>query len=288
MPVNNGPVRKFRTALFQSDPPIARVVIDLKEPVNFEVKSVGNNVVVEIAFVKVSSARADSTLSVASVAKKAEKEREPEAQAGMTHTPPKPALDPIHQMPRATAYNLQDRAKALKVEELQSLEDKASAGDPEAQTTLAIALHVASLLRRDDAEALRLLHKAADQEFMAAQESLGIFSEVGIGMQQPAPTEALAWYKKAAEQGSLDAATNIALMYDDGIGIPKDPAQAMIWFRQAAEGGDATAQYNLALKYRSGKDVPQDYKESLRWLTAAADQNIPRYVGSRGLLPASP
>lgn len=55
MPIDNGPVRRFRAALFQSEPPIARVVIDLKEPVNFDVKSVGNKVVIEIAFSKASS-----------------------------------------------------------------------------------------------------------------------------------------------------------------------------------------------------------------------------------------
>jgi TPR repeat protein len=274
MPVNNGPVRKFRAALFQSDPPIARIVLDLKEPVNFDVKSAGNKVVIEIPFPKASSVSADSTLPSASVEKKVEKKNEPEIQGGMAHTPSERVIAPPSLVPGASAYKLRDKAKALKLEDLQNLEQKVAAGDPESVTTLALAFHEATLLKRDDAEALRLLHKAADQGFVAALESLGIFAELGIGMQQPSPKEALQWYKKAAEKGSLDAATNIALMYDDGIGIPKDPAQAMIWFRKAAEGGDGTAQYNLALIYGRGKEVPKDYKESLRWLTTAADQNV--------------
>ena len=274
MPVNNGPVRKFRAALFQSDPPITRIVIDLKEAVTFDVKSVGNKVVIEIPFSKANSIPADSTPPPASVNKNLENKNEAEAPGGKAETksaPPSAAPTPLS---AATAYKLQDRAKALKLEDLENLEDKASAGDPEAETLLALALHSGTLLRRDDAEALRLLRKAADQGSMAAQESLGIFSAMGIGMPHPDPSEALEWYKKAAQQGSLDAATNIALMYADGIGIQKDPPQAMIWFRKAAEGGDATAQYNLALTYARGKDVPPDYKESLRWLTSAADQNV--------------
>ena len=175
---------------------------------------------------------------------------------------------------RPSAYSLQARARALKLEDLQSLEARAQAGDPEAETTLALAYHDAVLLKRDDAEALRLLRKAADHGFMAAQESLGIFAETGIAMPRPAPAEALDWYQKAVQQGSLDAATNIALMYAGGIGVPKDPAQAASWFRRAAEGGDATAQYNLALRYMRGDGVPKDYKESIHWLTAAADQNV--------------
>src|SRR6516162_3681142 len=63
MPVNKGPVRRFRAALFQSDPPITRVVIDLKEPVTFDVKSVGNKVEIVVPFSKESSASTDTRLS---------------------------------------------------------------------------------------------------------------------------------------------------------------------------------------------------------------------------------
>jgi hypothetical protein len=292
MQVNNGPVRKFRAALFQSEPPIARVVIDLKQPVNFEVKSAGNKVLIEIPFSKASSSPANSSPpSVLVENKKGSKEScgdgrpgRPACEGAPKADPPPPPSEPdtssapLIPAPTpasdATAYKLQDKAKALKLQDLQSLEDRATAGDPEAETLLALALHSGALLKRNDAEALRLLRKAADQGSMAAQESLGIFSAMGIGMDQPAPAEALAWYKKAAQQGSTDAATNIALMYADGKGIAKDPAQAMMWFRRAAEAGDATAQYNLALLYRRGKEVPHDDKESVRWLTAAADQNV--------------
>jgi hypothetical protein len=273
MPINNGPVRRFRAALFQSDPPITRIVIDLNEPVNFDVKSAGNKVVIEIPSRKAASVSGDS-IPPATLAEKRVESKKEQAPAGTPHMPSEPVIAAPNQLPRAGAYKLQDKAKALKLEDLQTLEDKATAGDPEAITTLALAYHEATLLKKDDTEALRLLHKAADQGFVAAQESLGIFSAMGIGMEQPAPAEALEWYKKAAQQGSLDAATNIALMYEDGLGIAKDPEQAMTWFRRAAEGGDATAQYNLALIYGRGNEAPQGYKETLRWLTAAADQNV--------------
>ena len=264
--VNNGPVRNMRTAQFQQDPPIARIVLDLKEPAHFTVNSVGNRVVIEIPTPSTTSASVDKAHGSSPLEKK-------EELSSPTTPSPTPITAPSS-VSRPTAYSLQARAKTLQLQQLQALEDKAQGGDPEAETTLALAYHGATLLRRDDEQALLLLHKAADQGFMPAQESLGIFSEMGIGMEKPAPTEAIDWYTKAAKQGSLDAATNIALMYADGIGIPKDPAQALTWFRQAADGGDATAQYNLALIYRNGKGVPKDHKESARWLTAAADQNL--------------
>ena len=263
--VSRGPVRKVRAALFQSNPPIARIVVDLKEAVNFEVKAAGKNVVIEIPFANSSPVVAEARPPAALVVKKAE----PEPPKGK---PTEHAIAPAH--PGVSAYKLQDRAKGLKLEDLQSLEDKAASGDPEAQTTLALALHAATLLKPDDVQALRLLHKAADRGYVAAQESLGIFYEIGVGMEKPAPQEALQWYRKAIAQGSLDAMTNMALMFLDGKGVPKDPPQAIGWFLKAAEGGEATAQYNLALIYARGKDVPQDYNESLRWLTAAADHDV--------------
>lgn len=268
IPVNIGPVEELRVSLFHVQPPVTRVVVASNSPVDFQVKPSGNAVVIEITFPNAVPDIAGSTRQAPSV------EEEHAAMASVPQRQPGSELAGRATEKQTSAYSLQAKAKALNVEDLQALEDKADAGDSEAQTTLALAYHAGVLLKRDDAEALRLLHLAADRGFMAAQESMGIFSEMGIGLEQPAPAEALDWYKKAARQGSVDAATNIALMYADGRGVAKDPVQAVSWFRQAAEGGDAAAQYNLALIYERDDAIPQDKKESIHWLTAAADQNV--------------
>jgi uncharacterized protein len=269
IPVNRGPVQQLRLSLFQAHPPITRLVIDAKEPLKFKVQPAGGKIVIEIDFPGEAPFVSASSTQASTPEKKEAHTTRPVLESQGLPEMATPAAEA-----RLSAYTLQAKAKTLKLEDLQSLEDRAKAGDPEAETTLALAYHDAVLLKKDDAESLRLLHKAADGGFMAAQESLGIFAETGVGRLQPVPAEALDWYQKAAQNGSLDAATNIALMYAGGIGVPKDPAQAAAWFRRAAEGGDATAQYNLALRYLRGSGVPQDYKESVHWLTAAADQNV--------------
>jgi uncharacterized protein len=267
IPINRGPVQAVRVSEYSVNPPVTRVVVDSKEPLDFQLKPLGNRIVIEIPF-------SDPAASVGAAhhAPTAE-EKQPEPIAQPSKQPVEKIATPVRTS-KTTAYTLMAKAKALTIGDLQPLEQKAEAGDPEAETTLALAYHSAILLNRDEAEALRLLHKAADQGFMAAEESLGLFAETGVGTKQPAPAEAMEWFKKAVEHGSLDAATNIALMYGDGKGIPRDHAQAVVWFRRAAEGGDATAQYNLALIYQRGDGVPKDSKESARWLTAAADQNV--------------
>ena len=52
-------------------------------------------------------------------------------------------------------------------------------------------------------------------------------------------SQAVTWYRKAAEQGDADAQFNLGVMYAKGVGVPKDASQAVTWFRKAAEQGHA-------------------------------------------------
>jgi uncharacterized protein len=279
IPVNHSGIEDVRVALFSVSPPMSRIVADSRQALKFEIKAVGNRVVIDIAAPDVGPAAADVVHPAASVTREtapsqtdAFPEKTPPAVLGSDISNAEKPATPLQRKPGA--YALQSKARDLKLEDLQALEDKAEAGDAEAETILGLAYHAGILLKKDDALAVALLHKAADQKFMAADESLGIFAETGVSRREPAPAEAIEWYKKAVQLGSLDAATNIGLMYADGNGVPKDPAQAIIWFRRAATGGDSIAQYNLALMYKRGAGVPKDNNEYLRWLTAAADQNL--------------
>ena len=48
-------------------------------------------------------------------------------------------------------------------------------------------------------------------------------------------------------------------MYRDGQGVPQDYAQAVAWYRKAAEQGDNWGQYVFGAMYRDGLCVPKDY-----------------------------
>ncbi|MGA9354355.1 MAG: AMIN domain-containing protein [Terriglobales bacterium] len=288
IPVNRGPVKELRASLFSAHPAVTRLVVDSTEPLTFNLKPAANGIVIiEIPFADPSSASTSPTNkppeknSAAPSAPPQSQLPPPNLEPGqkpasLLDSPKPPEPKPARRSSTAApgAYKLMEKAKALTVEDLQPLEEKAQAGDPESQTLLALAYHIGGLLKKDDAEATQLLQKASARGYMAAEESLGIFAETGIGLDQPAPADALNWYRKAAQQGSLDAETDIALLYANGKGVPRDPAQAVVWFRRAAEGGDASAQYNLALMYERGEGLPRDYREAVRWFTAAADQNL--------------
>lgn len=271
IPINRGPVRELRLSQFTLHPPVARIVVDSKVPLDFKLKPAAKQVVIDIKFPAAPVPTAPAT-PLPRVNPPVEEEHAATSRGSAQKHTGRPIASAARA--RASAYGLQAAAKALTLPDLQPLEERAEAGDPEAETTLGLAYHDGVLLKRNDAEAMRLLHKAADQGYMAAEESLGILSERGVGMEKPSPAEALEWYKKAVRQGSLDAATNIGLMYAEGRGVPKNPAEALPWLRQAADGGDGAAQYNLALLYGRGDGIPKNEKESVRWLTAAADQNV--------------
>ena len=49
-------------------------------------------------------------------------------------------------------------------------------------------------------------------------------------------------YKKAAEQGDVEAQYNLGLMYEFGDGVEEDFDQAVKWFEKAAERGHEGAQ----------------------------------------------
>lgn len=52
-----------------------------------------------------------------------------------------------------------------------------------------------------------------------------------------ASREAFEWYRRAAEQGHLDAQFAMSVMYEQGKGIDSNPGHALFWVRKAAEQG---------------------------------------------------
>lgn len=85
-------------------------------------------------------------------------------------------------------------------------------------------------------------------------------------------SEAVRWYRKAAEQGNADSQNNLALMYEHGQGGPQDYVAAVAWYRKAADQGNAAAQHNLGHMYEDGKGVPQNYTQAHMWFNLAASK----------------
>ncbi len=114
------------------------------------------------------------------------------------------------------------------------------------------------------------------------QYNLGVITANGQGVPQDTE-QAVAWFRKAAEQRYAGAQYALGIMYQNGDGVPQDDEQALLWFRRAAQGmnwpdenraeyGDARAQYILGVTYRDWCGAPRDYEQAFLWFRRAAEK----------------
>jgi len=122
-------------------------------------------------------------------------------------------------------------------------------------------------------EALRLWLPLATEGHAMAQLQIGMLYDTGLGVDRNL-TEAVAWYRKAAEQNLPEALNALAFMYRHGNGVPRDEAEAVKWYRKAADRGVGTAQFDLGGMYYLGTAVDEDLIEAYKWLTLAALNGI--------------
>ena len=122
---------------------------------------------------------------------------------------------------------------------------------------------------QDYEKAIAWYRKAAEQGDASAQNNLGVMYDEGNSVPQDY-AQAVAWYRKAANQGFAIAQVSIGKMYYNGQGVPQNYAQAVAWYRKAAEQGDADGQYGLGLAHALGQGVPQDYMLAYMWFNLAA------------------
>jgi hypothetical protein len=81
---------------------------------------------------------------------------------------------------------------------------------------------------------------------------------------------------RAANYGDEEAAFQLGMLYELGLGFNQNCAKAAEWVTKAAQAGYPAAEYNLALRYRDGDGVPVNPQEADLWLRkAAAHKNSP-------------
>ena len=147
-----------------------------------------------------------------------------------------------------------------------------SRSDPNEQYLLGRQYANGDGVPKDAVQAVAWYRKAAEQGHASAQHNLGLMYYRGDGVPKDA-VQAVAWFRKAAEQGHASAQYTLGVMYANGEGVPKDAVQAVAWYRKAAEQGDASVQHNLGLMYYRGDGVPKDIVLAYMWINQAAAQN---------------
>ena len=124
---------------------------------------------------------------------------------------------------------------------------------------------------RNWAAALPACTREASAGNQSAQRNLGSMYDQGLGVNKD-PAQAVLWFRKAADTGNRDAIFQLATMYEQGRGVPQDQKQALDWFRKAALLGDGDSQVKLGRAYLDGKGVDRNEGEASAWFQRAADQ----------------
>ncbi|NLW66839.1 MAG: sel1 repeat family protein, partial [Bacteriovoracaceae bacterium] len=68
-----------------------------------------------------------------------------------------------------------------------------------------------------------------------------------------------------ARQGDPQAQLFVGFLYETGQGVRQDYSEAVRWYRKAAEQGNTIAQIQLGNMYRLGKGVSQSYVMAYLW-----------------------
>jgi TPR repeat protein len=110
-----------------------------------------------------------------------------------------------------------------------------------------------------------------------AQATLGHLLLRGLPGVVPDYVESRRWLTLAASHDSRDAqaAYDLATLYRNGYGVPRDAGLAIRWLEQAAQAGLPLAQFQLANEYRFGATLPHNDALALQWLTRAANAELP-------------
>lgn len=176
----------------------------------------------------------------------------------------------------------------------------AEQGDPRAQTNLGMMYEDGNGVERDLIKAAEWYRTAAEQGDPHAQTNLGSMYERDLYFGQahfglifarellilPRFEHAMAWYRKAAEQGYARAQTNLGHLYETLLPI-QNFELAVEWYRKAAEQGYARAQTNLGLMYEYGKGIAQNFSQAFFWYNKAAETGYSRAKLCLGMMYAN-
>ena len=135
--------------------------------------------------------------------------------------------------------------------------------------------------QRDDYEAaLREWQPLAEQGDARVQFVLGTIYDFGRGGIPQDFKKAMSWYLRAAQQDHSSAQYNLAIMYQDGVGVPKDYVQAYMWFSIIAAGGFAGPQGNGDRENVAQHMTPAQIAEAQRLTTEWLEKHPPKpYYG---------
>ncbi|TDK35637.1 sel1 repeat family protein [Rhizobium deserti] len=118
--------------------------------------------------------------------------------------------------------------------------------------------------RQDLKTTARYFRVSAEKGNAVAAFKLGEIYENGIGLPKD-PIQAFTWYMRAAARNDKDGQLKVGWCYQKGIGVQPDPQIAAIWYRISAENKNVWAYHMLAFMLADGQGMKQDLALARRY-----------------------
>jgi uncharacterized protein len=126
----------------------------------------------------------------------------------------------------------------------------------------------------DHAGAAEIVRKAADAGNAVAQLRLALMYDQGDGVPRSSKA-AFAWYGRAAAQGEPESQSQVGMYYESGEGVDENWDLAAKLYQASALQGWLKGQFSFGRAYQFGIGVPQDRQEAIAWYEKAAAQGDP-------------
>ena len=139
-------------------------------------------------------------------------------------------------------------------------------------------INIIQVKQRQD-EAARVEESQALAEKLLAKASVTMrLEKAEKQLTSGQPEEGLAVIRQFAADGDVRALHDLGWIYRQGMGVEQDYSEALVWFKKAAEVGKAPDSYSAAYYigeiYQKGLGVPADQEEAITWLKVARDHGV--------------
>lgn len=145
-------------------------------------------------------------------------------------------------------------------------------GDASAQHRLGTNLADGVGIQQNHKEGFKWIKKSAEQGFVPAYFSMGVYYQNGYGGIEKNPKEAFNYFLSGAEKGNRSAMLEVGNCYSQGFGVENDLKKAFEYYLKSAELGHEDAMFNVGLWYQNGTGTEKNYKEAFNWYKKCADR----------------
>jgi TPR repeat protein len=121
----------------------------------------------------------------------------------------------------------------------------------------------------NNSQAVNWFRKAAEAGHTGGMTQLGFMYAQGKGVEQN-DVEAFKLFHRAAEAGNVNSMFKLGMFLLKGRGVAENDSEAFSWLRKAANAGNAGGMTQLGIMYKQGKGVEKNNNEAINWFRKAA------------------